>query len=144
MIRMKEILLQQKLGNDKMLHDFIPKFNRPELEPFRPCEADGKPAIFHRWVQEDKALLQMESRLPFDVVMEIKRDFNLHGFAPANAKIEKISQTFALVEYEDGTVRKVEPEVIQFTDKVQWHKPEPCPVTPEQFNAIYEDEEGEQ
>ena len=41
MLRMKEILQQQKLRNDEMLHVYTPKFNRPELEPFRPCEADG-------------------------------------------------------------------------------------------------------
>lgn len=117
MLRMKEILQQQKLGNDKMLHDFTPKFNRPELEPFRPCEADGKPAIFHRWVQDDKALLQMLAMVRTVDMREIKRQFDLEGFAPCTTKIEKISQTFALVEYEDGTVGKVEPEKIKFTDR---------------------------
>lgn len=117
MLRMKEILqLQQKLGNDEMLHVSTPKFNRPELEPFRPCEADGKPAIFHRWVEEDKALLQLESFMTYETAKQIKETFHSEGIAPANADIKVISQTFALVEYEDGTVGKVEPEKIKFTD----------------------------
>ena len=28
-------------------------------------------------------------------------------------------------------------------NKVQWSKQDECPITPEQFNSIYEDKEGE-
>lgn len=45
----------------------------------RPCEVDGRPALFHRWVEE--------------YALE------------------------ALVEYQDGTVALVKPELIRFTDR---------------------------
>lgn len=71
----------------------------PQIEkaPFRPCEADGKPAIFHRWVNESWVVQ------PSPMI----------GGHPGGT----VRCTFALVEYEDGTVRKVEPENIKFTDR---------------------------
>lgn len=88
-----------------------------EWEPFRPCEADGRPAFFHRWVQDDKALLQMRLFVDEEDLMKSMEFFYCTGVAKAGTEIEKISQTFALVEYEDGTVGKVEPEKIKFTDR---------------------------
>ena len=98
-----------------VIPEFKPMFIRPEGT--RICEADGRPAFFHRWVQDDKALLQMMRYATQAEAKEIKSDFDLHGYAPYTAQIEKISQTFALVEYADGTVGKVEPEKIKFTDR---------------------------
>lgn len=34
-------------------------------------------------------------------------------------------------------------EGIQEAEKVHWMRPGPCPITPEQFNAIYDDKEDE-
>jgi hypothetical protein len=61
----------------------------------RPCKVDGAPALFHRWAEDDEVLLT------------------------ANAKeiVDVIRQTYALVEYQDGTVHMVAPELVQFTDK---------------------------
>ena len=47
----------------------------------RPCEVDGRPALFHRWVEE----------------------YTMQGYT-----LE------ALVEYQDGTIAKVEAERIKF------------------------------
>lgn len=115
----------------------------------RLCEADGKRAFFHRWVEEDKALLQFNVFAKTDYMQQTNRSFKEEGYSPEGTHIEKVRQTFALVEYEDGTVRKVEPEKVKFLDRqgqedqVQWSKKSPCPITPEQFNAIYADDEGE-
>ena len=62
--------------------------------PERLCLADGKPATFHRWVEDNHSLLQLDS-----------------------ATIETRGATFALVEYPDGSVGKVKPELIQFMDR---------------------------
>lgn len=96
---------------------FTPEFYRPELEPFRPCKVDGKPAIFHRWVDEDKVLLQLGCCMREDDAAKIKAIFEVEGYAPPSANIEKVRCTFALVEYTDGTVCKVEPEKVKFTDR---------------------------
>lgn len=58
----------------------------------RPCEVDGRPALFHRWVDKSQ-MVSIGSR---------------------RHTIEVIRNTFALVEYRDGTVAKVEPERIRF------------------------------
>lgn len=96
---------------------FTPIFKRPELEPFRPCEVDGEPAVFHRWVEADKALLQMERFMTMKDAEEIKQTFDRCGYAATGTHIEKVRQTFALVEYMDGTVRRVDPEKVKFTDR---------------------------
>lgn len=88
-----------------------------ELAPFRPCEVDGKPAVFHRWIDEDKVLLQFDFHLDYDNLTAIRSLFDVEGCAPAGTSIEKARHTFALVEYGDGTVGKVDPEKVKFTDR---------------------------
>lgn len=83
----------------------------------RPCEADGKPAIFHRWVEEDKALLQFDLFAKDSYMEQVTCKFKEESYAPAGTRITHIRQTFALVEYPDGSVGKVEPELITFTDR---------------------------
>lgn len=59
----------------------------------RACEVDGKPCLFHRWVEEDTILISAESEPVFS------------------------RHTLALVEYPDGSVGKVKPELVTFLDK---------------------------
>lgn len=59
----------------------------------RLCEADGKPATFHRWVDEDA--VHFSDGAPFGIVR----------------------RTGALVEYLDGSVGIVRPELVTFLDK---------------------------
>lgn len=61
------------------------------LSHIRPCLADDKPAMFHRWVEESGNV--------------ICADY-----------IRRTRETFALVEYPDGSVGKVKPELIMFLD----------------------------
>lgn len=63
---------------------------------YRPCEVKGKQGIFHNWVQTATPI-QAE---------------NLRGGAPAG----QLMQVFAIIEYEDGTVRLEYPNDIVFTD----------------------------
>lgn len=56
----------------------------------RPCLVDDKPATFHRWVEE--GLMWAE-------------------------KLETVRTCLALVEYPDGSVGKVKPELITFLDR---------------------------
>lgn len=69
----------------------------------RPCEVDGKPALFHRWIESDRVLVTVDG-------------FN--RYRPGN-RAEVIRETFALVEYEDGAVGKVKPELVRFTPSKQ-------------------------
>lgn len=80
----------------------------------RPCEVDGKPALFHRWVEEDNALLGIDAFFPLDQQMEIRRRFTSGGTIPNGCHVDIVRNTFALVEYGDGTIAKVKPELVRF------------------------------
>lgn len=63
---------------------------------YRPCYADGKKALFHRWTEE----------------AEILQPSIMKG-GPVGGQLKT---TFAIVEYEDGTIAEVEPQKIRFID----------------------------
>lgn len=82
----------------------------------RPCLADGKPATFHRWVEEDQALLQIHHFMrPVDQEKIVAR-FREEGVIDNSATIERLRNCFALIEYQDGSMGKVKPELLQFID----------------------------
>lgn len=83
----------------------------------RPCLADGTPATFHRWVEEESALLQIDACLPLRDQQKIVHRFREEKVLDPFSKIEKLRTCFALVEYPDGSVGKVKPELIQFLDR---------------------------
>jgi hypothetical protein len=83
----------------------------------RPCLVDGRPAFFHRWVEEDKALLKVKSFCGPDEIEASVARFHRDGVMDHSCDIEKLHTISALVEYEGGTVAKVNPELIRFTDR---------------------------
>lgn len=80
----------------------------------RPCEVEGRPALFHRWVEEDRALLRVEALVSAKSVISINNRFRSEGVVPPGCAIDVIRETFALVEYRDGTIAKVKPELVRF------------------------------
>ena len=80
----------------------------------RPCEVDGRPALFHRWVEEDQALLRVNCFVREDEYEYLLHRFRRDGFVGPGCSTEVIRHTLALVEYQDGTVAKVDPELIRF------------------------------
>ena len=83
----------------------------------RPCLADDKPATFHRWVEEETALLKVNAFLRHEDLGRAARRFREEGLLDGASTIEKLRTCFALVEYPDGSVGKVKPELIQFLDR---------------------------
>jgi hypothetical protein len=83
----------------------------------RPCEVDGRPALFHRWIEEDRALLQFNAVVTPGDANAVFRDFDARGIVPPFCHTEVLRETLALVEYRDGTLDKVKPEQIRFTGK---------------------------
>lgn len=80
----------------------------------RPCLVDGKPATFHRWVEEDKALLRIHAMVRPEDQLKIVRRFREEGVTGPESDVDMTRICFALVEYPDGSVGKVAPELIQF------------------------------
>ena len=83
----------------------------------RVCEADGEPALFHRWIDEDKALLKINVFTRQEEQDYLVRRFKAENVLPMGTSAEVVRHTFALVEYPDGSVGKVEPELITFLDR---------------------------
>lgn len=83
----------------------------------RPCEVDGEPAVFHRWVEEDSALLKLGAFVSPERLKAATRAFFEYNIVPAGGTVTVIHRTFALVERGDGSVAKVKPELVRFTDK---------------------------
>ena len=86
-------------------------------EELRPCLVDGKPALFHRWAEEDRAILKPRAKVPLDALPAIRRIFEEHNVVPASCDAEVMRATYAIVEYPDGSVGHVTPELVCFTDR---------------------------
>ena len=82
----------------------------------RPCKVDGLPALFHRWAEDDQALLNCNSTCQEDAEKMVQQ-FKAGMVAGPNFSTEVIRKTYALVEYRDGSVHMVAPELVTFTDK---------------------------
>lgn len=85
--------------------------------PLRPCLADGKPATFHRWVDRDTSLLHINVFTRMEEREIIHRQFKQTGMVPNCCSADVVRAVFALVEYPDGSIGEVKPELIQFLDR---------------------------
>lgn len=85
----------------------------------RPCIVAGKSALFHRWVEDEKALLRINTFVRPEVQMEIVRRFREEGVFDSGCSVEKQCACFGLVEWLDGSVARVAPEDIHFLDRYE-------------------------
>ena len=83
----------------------------------RPCEVAGVPAFFHRWITEDRAVLNATVYLKKGDLIGIRKLYDEYGIVPECCILEKLTETWALVELYDGIVRKVPLNVLRFTDR---------------------------
>lgn len=88
----------------------------PPLKPRR-CSVDGRPALFHRWVDDETALLRINIFLREEERDHLLRVFREKGVVPYGCSTDSLRATFALVEFPDGTVGKVKPEAVRFLDR---------------------------
>lgn len=88
--------------------------NKAKASTSRLCEVDGNVCFFHRWCDEDRALLQFNALVRREEAEEQRTLFDDRGICSPSANIETVRNTFALVEFQDGTVKKVDPERVRF------------------------------
>lgn len=82
----------------------------------RLCLVQGRMAIFHKWIVKTSLYIKCNG---FSTVDEMKeqRDFCLkEGVVPHSNALEKVENTYALIEYEDGYVDEIEPHYVRFID----------------------------
>ena len=87
-----------------------------ELRPRR-CEVDGRPATFLRWIEEDRALLKIRRDIPYSAIDLTVDLFHEHDTVAPYCSTDVLHVVHALVEYQDGTVHRVDPERIRFIHK---------------------------
>lgn len=98
---------------------------RPEMElhfePItRPCEVDGKTCLFHRFVEESKLVLcgnTFVRPLVREVWSRRLRDDGMYKSPDCVAEV--IRTTFALIEFPDGSLAKVDPVEVTFLDRTK-------------------------
>lgn len=83
---------------------------------YRPCYVNEKKALFHRWIDKDEVLIKFSTFLSEDDIAEMLEIYRTKSILPSNAGVEKVKTTFAIVEYEDGTIDEVRPQQIRFAD----------------------------
>lgn len=86
------------------------------ITPTRPCTVDGTPARFHRFVDNDRVVLQINRFCRPSEVENILNNFNVNNFTGPDCELHRFRQTRALIEWPDGRLSKVALEQIQFKD----------------------------
>ncbi len=86
-------------------------------QELRPCEVDGKICTFHRFAESDHAIIKLNAMVNPSEHKELIHQFEQKSIVPAYCNIEVIRVTFALVEYPDGSVGKVDPDKVHFLDR---------------------------
>ena len=87
------------------------------VEHRRPCEVDGSKAWYHGLIHCDQAILKADADTDQpDNYAACQRQFRASGQIPMYCDVVVVRRTYAMIEYLDGSVTKVDPEEVQFID----------------------------
>lgn len=118
---LRDILWSSEIeGFEKELKDaYGMGFRDGRLRPaeLRPCEVDGRACLFHRFGDEDQALLRVNVFCRDDEARYLRRRMDAEGYVAPGCSTEVIRRTYALVEFPDGSLGKVDPKLVRFTDR---------------------------
>lgn len=95
----------------------VPIATVKELFGLRPCSVNGRKAWFHCWVQTEHPYFLSTSFCSREEMKEMSREIENKTIIPSDFRVEKIARVVALVEYDNGTVVKVNPEEVTFEDR---------------------------
>lgn len=87
-----------------------------ENNTVRPCLVNGEKAIFHKWVDRERIIMKDNNIRSEDTVKRIYDRFLNTQIVPKGLDINKIKDEVAIVEFEDGCVKEVNPENVRFLD----------------------------
>lgn len=89
--------------------------------PGRRCEVDGKTGCwFHRFIEEDEVLLKANAFMRKEVLDMGASHILKKGITDPTFTVEKIRKVHALVEFPDGSLGRVKPELVTFLDREEW------------------------
>lgn len=86
-------------------------------ETLRPCIVEGQRCLFHRFAEISQALLKINVFVQEREARRYNEAFKRDLFCPPGTDAEVLRNVYALIEYPDGTIGKVEPEKVRFLDK---------------------------
>ena len=87
------------------------------VDLLRPCEVDGKVCRFHRFVEEDRLLLKVNSFHKPDLGDAVRRRAYEEGIIDPSCTTEVMRATRALIEWPDGALSTVAIERVTFLDR---------------------------
>ena len=94
----------------------VPVHNNIDIS-LRPCTVGDRKGKFHKWIEEQKMLIKFNYALKPADVISMKKSFEVSDVIPPHADYEILTNTVALVEFDDGSVEKVKPEEVRFVVK---------------------------
>lgn len=101
---------------DKLL-GFTPTFIPLRPTGTRPCKVDDTSALFHRFIENDRGVLQVNTLCNRADIDKMLNDLYKNNFVANGCTLEKIHSTMALIEWPDGRLCTVAVERVQFTDR---------------------------
>lgn len=108
----------QKATETKAPPNVGTSIQRPKIHTgTRPCTVGDTPGTFHRWVVQDRILLEIQTFCKTEDRIRINRDFHNNGIIGPECSAKVIRENFALIEFSDGSVGFIEPRNVRFTDK---------------------------
>lgn len=84
---------------------------------YRACYANGKKALFHKWEDKETPIIKLNTTLSSKGYKKFLENLENLIF-PCETEITTHKATFAIVEFEDGTIAEVEPSAIRFIDSI--------------------------
>lgn len=93
-----------------------------EMNAPRPCYIKGRKGMFHRWVEKEDLLIKCSAFLPSKKLEALKHQLEDFGVVPNGCESERVKNTYALIEFEDGHVEEVPPTTITFFDSDRYFK----------------------
>lgn len=84
----------------------------------RPCRTPNTEGCwFHRLVEETQFLYKAKLLLRREDEFMLRRKIDATGIVPSTFDVEPFVAIKAIVEFPDGTLRRVDPEQVQFIDR---------------------------
>ena len=93
-------------------------FYEEELElvkdDLRPCTVGDRNGKFHKWIEESRVVIKSNEMLRHDHLKRVEQFIDKNLIIPESYEFGIVTNTVALVEFNDGTVEKVKPEEVRF------------------------------
>lgn len=113
----KEFTKRGTRAPEDLLQGFVPQFLPSRPPGTRPCNVDGAPALFHRFIENDRGVLKIDVFCNESEVIKLQKRFNEDNVIGPICSLEKLRSTMALIEWPDGRLSTVAVERVQFTDR---------------------------